>query len=76
MIVLRKPTKPDYTVPNAHQPISLLNMMAKVLSACIVEDLVQAAEAHNLLPSNHFSCCPGRTTSDSLHYVTMFVKNA
>jgi len=32
MIVLRKPTKPDYMVPNTHQPIALLNMMAKVLS--------------------------------------------
>jgi len=31
MIVLRKPTKPDYTTPNAYQPITLLNTMAKVL---------------------------------------------
>ena len=76
MIVLRKPAKPDYMAPNAHWPIAMLNMMAKVLSACITEDLIQAAEAHNLLPNNHFGCLPGRTTSDSLHYITTFVKNA
>ena len=32
-VVLRKPSKPDYTVPSTYQPISLLNTMAKVLSA-------------------------------------------
>ena len=76
MIVLRKPTKPDYMVPNAHRPITLLNTIAKMLSACIAEDLIQVAKTYNLLTSNHFSCCPCRNTSDSLHYVTTFVKNA
>jgi len=51
-------------------------MMAKVLSTCIAEDLVQATKTCNLLPSNHFTCHPRRTTSDSLHYVITFVKNA
>jgi len=49
--------------------------MAKVLPACVMEDLVHAAKMQNLLPSNHFGCHPGRTTSDSLHYITTFVKN-
>jgi len=74
-IVLRKPTKPDYMVPIAHQHIAMLNMMAKVLSTCIAEDLVQVAKMCNLLPSNHFGCHPRRMTSDSLHYVTTSVKN-
>ena len=49
--------------------------MAKVLSSCATEDLVHMAKTCGLLPSNHFGCHPGRTTSDSLHYVTMFVKD-
>jgi len=73
--VLRKPSKLDYTNPSTYQPISLLNPMAKVLSTCITEHLVQAAKKSDLLPSNHFGCCPRRTTTDSLHYVTTFIKD-
>ena len=40
-VVIRKPSKSDYTVPNTYYPITLLNTMAKVLSACIAKDLVQ-----------------------------------
>jgi len=75
MVILRKLSKPDYTLPIAHQLIALLNMIAKILSACIVEDLVQMAELHGLLPDNHFGCRPGRTTMDSLHYVTKYIKD-
>ena len=41
-----------------------------------MEDLTQMAETHGLLLENHFGCQPGRTTTDSLHYVTIFVKDA
>ena len=53
-IVLRKPVKPDYMLPNAHQPIVLLNTMAKILLACVADDLVQMAELHGLMPNTHF----------------------
>jgi len=76
MAVLRKPAKPDYTLPNAHRPIAHINTLAKVLSACVVEDIVHMTEIHKTLPENHFSCWPGRTTSDSLHFITKFVKDA
>jgi len=75
-IVLRKLAKPDYTVPGTHRPIALLNTITKVLSTCVAEDLGQMAEVHRLLPDNHFGCHPGRTTTDSLHFVTKFVKDA
>ena len=75
-MVLRKPGKPDYTVPNVHWLIALLNTMAKILSACVAEDLIHMAELHGLLPDNHFGCRPSRTTTDSLHYVVKYVKDA
>jgi len=75
MVVLRKPGKADYTVPNVHWPVSLLNTIAKVLSACMAEDLTHAVKTHGLLPNNHFGSQPGCTTTDLLHYVTKFVKD-
>jgi len=51
-------------------------MIAKILAECVAEDLVQMAELHGLLPDNHFGCRPGRTTTDSLHYVTKYIKDA
>ena len=74
-VVLRKPGKPDYTVLATYQPIMLLNTITKLLSSCIAEDLVQMSEAYDILPTNHFRCRPGPTTSDSLHYVTKIVKD-
>ena len=74
-IVLRNPGKPDYTIPSAHWPIALLNTVVEVLLACIVEDLARLAELHSMLPDNHFGCQPGRTTTDSLHFMTKYVKD-
>src|SRR5882724_5636417 len=34
------------------------------------------AELHGLLTNNHFGCCLGRSTLDSLNYVVKFVKDA
>jgi len=36
-IVLRKPGKSDYSIPNAYRPIALLDIFAKLLSACVKE---------------------------------------
>src|SRR5882724_10244813 len=58
MVVLKKPGKADYTVPNAHRPVALLNTIAKVLSACMAEDLNHAIETYGLLPKNHFRSRP------------------
>src|SRR5882672_5353512 len=41
-----------------------------------MQDLVQNAETSTLLPSNHFSCRPSMSTTDSLHFVMKYVKDA
>ena len=74
-IVLKKLAKPDYTLPNTYQPIALLSTIAKILSTCITEDPVHMEEVHKLLPDKHLWCRPGRTTTDSLHYVVKYVKD-
>ena len=53
-----------------------MNMIAKLLSSIVVEDLVHLMEKHALLPANHFGGRPGRTTTDSLHLLVDTVKVA
>jgi Reverse transcriptase (RNA-dependent DNA polymerase) len=75
-LVVKKPAKPSYADPGAYRPIALLDTIGKVLSSCIAEDLSKYAELHNLLPANHFGCRPGRTTTDALHYMATYIKDA
>jgi ribonuclease HI len=74
--VLRKPGKKDYTGPGAYRPIALLDTLGKVLSACVAEDIVKNTERYSLLPSNHYGCRPGRTTTDAIHHVVATAKDA
>ena len=62
IIVLRKPGKPDYAMPGAYRPISLLNTLGKLLEAVMARRLSYLVEKHGLLPSSQFGGRPGRTT--------------
>ncbi len=64
--VLRKPRKPDYTKPNAYQPIMLENTLGKVLESIIAELINYLTETHELLPAHHFGGRPGQTTEDMM----------
>ena len=75
-VVLRKPGKPDYTVPKAYRPIALLNSTCKLLMAVVAEELTYLLEQHSLLPGTHFGGRPGRSTTDSLHLLEETIKNA
>lgn len=64
--MLRKPGKPDYTIPGAYRPISLLNTLGKILEAVIAKRLSYYAETHGLLPNTQFGGRPGRNTEQAL----------
>jgi hypothetical protein len=66
IVVLRKPGKPDYSIPGAYRPISLLNTLGKLLEAVVARRLSYLAEKHNLLPDTQFGGRPGRTTEQAL----------
>jgi hypothetical protein len=66
IVVLRKPGKPDYSVPGAYRPISLLNTLGKILEAVMARRLSYLAEKHGLLPDTQFGGRPGRTTEQAL----------
>ncbi|KAI2734534.1 hypothetical protein DTO013E5_9920 [Penicillium roqueforti] len=65
-VVLQKPKKPDYSVPGAYRPISLLNTLGKLLEAVMARRLSYLAEKHGLLPDTQFGGRPGRTTEQAL----------
>jgi hypothetical protein len=64
--VLRKPGKPDYSIPGAYRPISLLNTLGKLLEAVMAKRLSYYAETHGLLPNTQFGGRPGRNTEQAL----------
>ncbi|KAL3251837.1 hypothetical protein ABHI18_010427 [Aspergillus niger] len=66
IIVLRKPAKPNYTVPGAYRPISLLNTLGKLLEAVMARRLSYWAEQHKLLPDTQFEGRPGRNAEEAL----------
>jgi ribonuclease HI len=74
-ITLRKPGKPDYTIPKAYRPIALEDTMSKVTESVIARRLTQLAEEHHLLPPNHFGARPGKTTTDAALYLAQWIKD-
>jgi hypothetical protein len=66
IIPLRKPGKPDYTVPKAYRPISLLSTLGKAMEGVVAERISYLAETHDLLPKNHFGARKGRSTTQAL----------
>ena len=65
-IVLRKPTKRDYTKAKAYRPIALENTLGKILESIIATTISYLTETHNLLPEGHYGARPGRNTEDAM----------
>ena len=63
--VLRKPSKPDYTLPKAYRPIALENTIGKIFESVMTEVISYLTEVHSLLPTEHFGGRPGRSTEDA-----------
>ena len=75
-LVLRKPGKPNYETPKAYRPIALIPTMAKLLTPIIAEQLSNLVEQHQILPKNHFSGRPGRSTTDPIQYLISKIHKA
>jgi len=73
-VVLRKPGKPRYNTPKAYQPIALLNMLWKVLTAIVAGQLTFITEKHQLLLANHFRGRPGHMMTDTMHLLANMIK--
>jgi hypothetical protein len=64
--MLQKLGKPDYSLPSAYRPISLLNTLGKLLEVVIARRLSYLAEKHGLLLNSQFGGRLGRTTEQAL----------
>jgi hypothetical protein len=76
MIVLRKLGKPRYDSPKAYRPIALLNMLNKVLTSIIAEQLTFYSEKHQLLPMQHYGGQPACSTTNVMHALVYKIKDA
>lgn len=76
IVVIRKPSKPDYTKPKAYRPISLLRTMAKTLEAIVASRLSYVAERYNLLPPNHMGGRKKRSSEQALNVLVEAIKGA
>ena len=50
IIMIRKPSKPDYINPLAYQPITLLNTLGKALKAVVLNRMRYLVKTYALLP--------------------------
>ena len=74
--VLRKPSRPDYTIAKAYRPIALENTLGKVLESIIAELISYLTETHNLLPTQHYGGRPGRTAEDAMMVLSEHIHQA
>jgi hypothetical protein len=63
VVAIPKPDKPDYSLPKAHRPISLLETMSKLLEKVVAKRMQHDIVAHELIHTNQFG---GRAHSSCL----------
>ena len=66
MVPIPKPNKPDYSLPKAYRPISLLPTISKGLERIVAKRLAYLAEKLGLLPENHFGGRRKRSSEQAL----------
>ena len=60
----------------AYRPIALENTLEKVLESVIAELITYFAETNHLLPRNHYSARPGKSTEDVMLVLTENIYSA
>jgi hypothetical protein len=64
--VINKPHKPDYSLPKAYHPISLLECMGKLLEKIIAKRVNADIAQHGLLPMTQFGSWPQHCAVDAV----------
>jgi len=66
MVVLRKPSGPEYTKVKAYRPIALENTPGKVMESIMADIISYLTETHELLPPHHYGGRPGRSAENAM----------
>ena len=59
MVALCKPGKPDYSLPKVWQPITLLDMVSKIIKVVTARMIQQMAKEHGMLPAQQMGAHQG-----------------
>ena len=65
VVVIPKPNKPDYSLPRAYHPISLLECCRKLLEKIIAKCILSDAHDFAILPSTQFGSCDYHSAVDA-----------
>ena len=65
VVILPKPSKPDYCLPKAYRPISLLECCGKLLEKVIAKCILSDAHSFDILPPHQFSSCDYHCATDT-----------
>lgn len=66
IMVIPKPGKPDYSIPKAYRPISLLRIISKGLERVVAQRLSEFCERTDRLSPTQFGARPRRSTEQAL----------
>ena len=66
VVVLAKPQRPDYSMPKAYRPISLLECCGKLLEKIVASRLLHDLNLYSLLPPNQFGSRDYHCTVDAV----------
>jgi len=65
VIVIPKPNKPDYSLPKAYRPISLLECCSKLLEKVIAKCILSDSHNFDILPPTQFGSCDYHSAVDA-----------
>jgi hypothetical protein len=66
VVILPKPSKPDYSKPKAYRPIALISVLSKVLEKTILKQVTFILEAQNLLHFTQMGARQARSAPDAV----------
>ena len=76
IVVIKKTGKPNYGIPKAYRPISLLNCLGKIAEKIMATRLAFMAEKHHLLHKLQIGGRPKRSAVDAAMYLTTIIDEA
>ena len=66
IVVINKPQKPDYSLPKAYRPISLLECTGKLLEKIVTNKVNSDIQTYDLLPMGQFGSRPHHNAIDAV----------
>ena len=65
VVIIPKPNKPNYSLPKAYRPISLLECCGKLLEKIIAKRILSDAHMFDILPPSQFGSCDYHCATDA-----------